>query len=139
MGDDFMNPANVPALPKFLTRFSWADAASMAVFFLVLVALQDWAHWGVWLALVAAFGVQVVVQVSALVIGDVRPRPVPPDLAPVVANLTAPPGKWRLRRLHPWLCTEKEPHAHLVTHTGRPVVVKRDPRRPSLGPYAHLR
>jgi hypothetical protein len=109
-------------LPKFLTQFSWADAASMAVFFLVLVALQDWAHWEFWLALVTAIAAQFAVQVAALAIKDIWPRPVPPELAPGVAKLERE-GGFRLKRLHPWLCTEKDPHCHVIAPGGATVTV----------------
>ncbi len=104
-------------LPPVLAKFSPFGAVISASWVVAFVALQRWAHWDAWAAGLVPLGAVILLRIAM----DVWPRKVPPELADDVAKLG--PDGWRLLRYHPFLCTEKRPHVHLMKGGGKPVMV----------------
>lgn len=96
-------------LPSVLRWPGWPAAASTTAALATFVALQRWAHWPG----LAVTGAVIGALIAVRAVTDMWPRRVPPPLARDVANLAA--QGWRPSRYHPFLCTEKKQHVHLVS------------------------
>ncbi|HMG61673.1 MAG TPA: hypothetical protein VK599_01880 [Streptosporangiaceae bacterium] len=94
-------------LPLVLRWPGLGGLAGMAAFLAVTAGAATWAHWGIWPALAAG----IAAQAAVMTVVQVRPREVPPGLAGPLAKLEE--GGFRRMRLHPFTCTEANPHAHV--------------------------
>jgi hypothetical protein len=108
-------------LPAVL-RFSWQQAAVLAVAVGAAAALQTWAHWGT----LPVLGMVVAVTIAGRAVTDMWPRKIPAELSGEMEKLRA--DGWRPLRYHPFLCTEKNPHMHVTKGGGTPVQVTLEDR-----------
>ena len=89
MNLDEIKPEDLPKLPGFISRFSWLDMILTAAMFVLAIGLTEWAHWNAMAAFATAFGGAFLAAFAARAAVDMRPQPVPANIADSVAKLEA--------------------------------------------------
>jgi len=103
---------------RLLGAAGWVATGSSVAAVVTYIILTELAHWNGW----AAAGIGVAIWIAGHALADMWPRGIPPQFdAGEIGRLEG--EGWTFPRLHPFLCTEKDPHVHLVTPEGGKILL----------------